>query len=127
MDFDPRSNRIAVARLADQPQGDIPMLVPFAAVDAILRLRPDVVVLDISMPGGGGFFVLERIRQQRPAPLVIMLTNFSQDAYRQKCLQLGAWHFFDKSTEFEKVLEVLRGLLPPPRPNRRATSDLRLW
>jgi hypothetical protein len=36
-----------------------------------------------------------------------MLTNFAHEQYRQKCLQLGADYFFDKSTEFEKVLSVL--------------------
>jgi hypothetical protein len=38
-----------------------------------------------------------------------MLTNFALDQYRQKCRQLGAEYFFDKTTEFEKVLDVLRG------------------
>ena len=79
------------------------------AIEGIQRLRPSAVVLDISMPGGGGISVLERVKQEEQAPMVIMLTNFALDAYRRRCAQLGADYFFDKSNEFEKVIEVLRG------------------
>jgi DNA-binding NarL/FixJ family response regulator len=55
-------------------------------------------------------YVLETVKKDRPVPLVIMLTNFAHEQYRQKCLQLGADYFFDKSTEFDRVTEVLRKL-----------------
>lgn len=89
--------------------------IAFEAIAAIRRLRPAVVVLDISMPGGSGIYVLETIKRENPAPQVIMLTNFTHDEYRQKCLRLGADHFFDKTTEFEKVLDILRAA-PGPEP-----------
>src|SRR2546428_3470418 len=82
--------------------------IAFEAISATRRLKPDVMLLDISMPGGSGIHVLEMVKKERPAPLVIMLTNFAHEQYRQKCLQLGADYFFDKSTEFERVTEVLR-------------------
>lgn len=82
--------------------------IAFEAIYSIRRLRPAVVVLDISMPGGSGMYVLETVKKDRPVPVVIMLTNFAHEQYRQKCLQLGADYFFDKSTEFERVTEVLR-------------------
>ena len=84
--------------------------IAFEAINSIRRLKPDVVVLDISMPGGSGMYVLETIKRERPCPLVIMLTNFAHDQYRKKCLQLGADYFFDKTTEFDRVIEVLRQL-----------------
>ena len=74
----------------------------------ITALQPDVVILDINMPGGSGIEVLHEIKQQSPSPKVIMLTNYSQPQYRRKCLDAGADHFFDKSTEFEKIRDVLR-------------------
>ena len=77
------------------------------AIRAIQMLRPKVVVLDISMPGGSGLLVLEEIKKSSSPPVVIMLTNFANDPYKQKCLGLGAEYFFDKSTEFDKVKEVL--------------------
>ena len=92
--------------------------IAFEAIQTIAKCKPDIVVLDISMPGGSGLYVLEKIKKDLPAPVVIMLTNFAHEQYRQKCLQLGADHFFDKTTEFQKVLEVIRDLpsnlqLPP--------------
>ena len=77
------------------------------AIDSIRRLKPTAVVLDISMPGGGGMSVLETIKKDDEAPMVIMLTNLSNEPYRRRCLQLGADYFFDKSSEFEKVIQVL--------------------
>ena len=93
--------------------------IAFEAISATRRLKPDVMLLDISMPGGSGIHVLEMVKKERPAPLVIMLTNFAHEQYRQKCLQLGADYFFDKSTEFEKVLSVLN---PVPAATERPPS-----
>lgn len=76
-------------------------------LEAIQRLRPDVVILDIRMPGGNGIFVLEKIKARKAAPLVIMLTAFPYPQYRKKCLEAGAEYFFDKTTEFDRVAEVL--------------------
>jgi DNA-binding NarL/FixJ family response regulator len=78
------------------------------AIDSIRKLKPTAVVLDISMPGGG-MSVLETIKKEDGAPMVIMLTNFSHEPYRRRCFQLGADYFFDKSNEFDKVIQVLRG------------------
>jgi DNA-binding NarL/FixJ family response regulator len=83
----------------------------FEAIQSIRRLRPAVVILDISMPGGSGIQVLETIRKEKPVPLIIMLTNFTHEPYRQRCFKLGADYFFDKSNEFEKVRDVLESLV----------------
>jgi DNA-binding NarL/FixJ family response regulator len=72
---------------------------PQEAIEAIRRLKPDAVVLDIQMPGGNGIDVLEQIKKDSPAPMVIMLTNFPYPQYRKKCMEIGADFFFDKSTE----------------------------
>ena len=77
----------------------------------IRRLRPDIVVLDISMPDGNGIQVLEAIKKpRRVGPDIIMLTNFSHEAYRERCLELGAAYFFDKSAEFEEAVEMIQEL-----------------
>lgn len=81
------------------------------ASEAVRSLRPDVMILDVSMPGGSGMDVLESMKRDRVTPIVIVLTNYGYSQYRTKCLQLGARFFFDKSSEFEKVGEVLRRLI----------------
>ena len=85
------------------------------AIKGILELHPDVVILDIRMPGGNGIDVLQAIKRGDPAPTVIMLTNYPYPQYRKKCMDLGADYFFDKSNEFEKVVEVLEQLIQDSR------------
>jgi DNA-binding NarL/FixJ family response regulator len=82
------------------------------ALSAIKQLNPDVVILDIRIPGGNGMDVLQDIKQEKGAPMVIILTNYPYPQYRKKCLGLGADYFFDKSTEFEKVTELFKRLRP---------------
>ena len=77
---------------------------------AIKSLNPDVVILDIRMPGGSGMDVLQEVKKDKQAPVVIILTNYPYPQYRKKCLGLGADYFFDKSTEFEKMTELFRQL-----------------
>lgn len=77
------------------------------AISAIGEVQPDVVILDIRMPDGSGIDVLQTIKQDNPAPAVIVLTNYPYPAYRQKCLQAGADFFLDKSTEFDQIPELI--------------------
>jgi DNA-binding NarL/FixJ family response regulator len=78
------------------------------AIEMAARTKPDAVILDIRLPGGDGFEVLRAIKKEQQAPLVLMLTNYASESYRQKSLREGADYFFDKSTEFENMLEVLK-------------------
>ena len=78
------------------------------------ELRPDVAILDIRMPDGSGADVVREIKQLSPTPKVIILTNYPHPENRKKCIDRGADYFFDKSTEFKKVLSVLRGMLGEP-------------
>jgi DNA-binding NarL/FixJ family response regulator len=88
------------------------------ASEAVRRLRPDVLILDMQMPGGSGLDVLKVINKDEIGCAVIVLTNFAYPQYRRKCLQSGAQFFLDKSTEFEKVSEVLLSL-----DSRTSTGD----
>ncbi len=78
------------------------------AINSIRILKPDVTILDIRMPGGNGFEVLENIKKDKWHPLMIVLTSYPYPQYKKKCLDSGADFFFDKSSEFQKVIEVLK-------------------
>ena len=80
---------------------------------AVRELKPDLVILDIRMPGGRGIDLLEGIKRDRVTSTVIVLTNYVYPQYRKKCLQSGARFFLDKSAEFDKLSEVLRSLVGP--------------
>jgi len=92
-------------------------------LEGIRTLKPEVVVLDIAMPGGSGIDVLQSLKRDRARPVVIVLTNYGYPQYRKKCFELGARFFFDKSTEFEKVGEVLGSLMPKASASPRHQSQ----
>jgi DNA-binding NarL/FixJ family response regulator len=72
---------------------------------------PDIVLLDINLPGCSGLDLLRHIKSHHPDTAVIMLTNQVDSYYRKKCKELGAAYYLDKSKEFEKVPFVVASLL----------------
>ena len=80
------------------------------AIDSARSLNPDVVILDIRMPGKSGMEVLQQLKKEKPGRVVIVLTNYPYPQYRKKCLDLGAEFFFDKSADFENLFAVLKKL-----------------
>ncbi len=83
---------------------------PLAATESIVRTKPDVVILDIFLTGGSGIHVLKNIRGKQITSKVIMLTNYAQEEYKKKCFEEGADFFFDKSIEFDRVIDVIQKL-----------------
>ena len=102
-----------IAMLSDLPEIEIigQAQDTLEATNSIRKLKPDVVILDIQMPGGSGIDVLQNIKKDNPAPMVIMLTSCSHPQYRKRCMDAGADYFFDKLTEFDKITEPLRQLI----------------
>jgi two-component system cell cycle sensor histidine kinase/response regulator CckA len=71
---------------------------------------PDVVVLDIHLPGGSGIEVLDALRPARDRVTVIVLTNDPTPQGRDTCHRSGADFFFDKSAEFQRSVDIIAGL-----------------
>jgi len=80
------------------------------ALQSISDSKPDVVILDIRLPGLNGIDVLKNIRAKKLPSRVIMLTNYPYPQYRKKCEELGADYFFDKVTEIEEIPNVIKEL-----------------
>lgn len=78
-------------------------------IQIVNEQNPDVILLDINLPGRSGLSILKEIKSTTKT-MVVMLTNYSDQYYRTLCTQLGADHFLDKSTEFEKIPELLRSI-----------------
>lgn len=70
----------------------------------------DVIVLDIALPDGSGIDLLHAVRQSDRPAVVVMLTNYPSAPYRKRCLGAGADFFLDKSTEFERLTEIVSRL-----------------
>jgi len=78
-----------------------------SAVKMITETKPDYVILDVSLKYGHGIKVLEEIYSMECRPYIIVLTNLNYQYYRDRCISLGAMHFFDKAIEFDKVYQIL--------------------
>ncbi len=77
------------------------------ALAAIAKAAPDVVLLDLCLDRSSGFDVLRALHEREPGIDVYMLSNFASEAYRRHAERLGARGFFDKSSEFERVRDVI--------------------
>jgi two-component system, OmpR family, response regulator len=80
------------------------------AVDAITDARPDVVITDIRLKQGNG---IEVVRQVRGAPgtsqaKIFVLSNYAYPEYKRQCELVGADDFFDKSSEYDRLLDTLQ-------------------
>ena len=79
-----------------------------AAVRGALELKPDVVVMDISMPGMNGLDATKRLKQEQPDAAIITLTRHSDDAYLQELLRAGVLGYVLKQSAPAELLQAIR-------------------
>ena len=79
-----------------------------AAVESVIRHQPDVVLMDLRMPGVDGLTAIERINALRQPPAVVVLTTFDTDDHVLRALRAGAAGFLLKSTPPEDLIELVR-------------------
>jgi DNA-binding NarL/FixJ family response regulator len=78
------------------------------AVELVTRERPDVVLLDIRMPGMDGLTAAEQLARAGLPTKVVMLTTFGEDQYLARALRAGATGFLLKDTAPEALIESVR-------------------
>ncbi|MCO1654869.1 response regulator transcription factor [Pseudonocardia humida] len=98
-----------------------------AAVAATAALHPDVVLMDVRMPGLDGLAATRRILEGHPAVRVVVLTTFDDDANVHAALRLGASGFLLKVAPPERLVDAIRvaadgGALLDPLVTRRVIS-----
>jgi DNA-binding NarL/FixJ family response regulator len=80
---------------------------PRSAIEAIGKLKPDVVLLDISMPGLSGIDAIAMIRKVHPKARVVMLTHHEGESFVSQALSAGADGYLSKDSEqAELVLAI---------------------
>lgn len=84
------------------------------AAHAILALLPQVVVLDLKLAQGSGFDVLRAVCPRAPQIDFYLLSNFATSAYRRTAEELGARGCFDKTREFQQLMDLLAGRARAP-------------
>jgi len=80
-------------------------------LDLIEEEQPDIIIVDLLMPGMDGIEFLTAIREKEIAIPVIVLTSDIQDATREKCIQLGASSFLNKPTRADELIHAIQQLL----------------
>jgi two-component system response regulator NreC len=78
------------------------------AVRNAVALKPDVVVMDISMPGTNGLAATRTLKKQQPGIAVITLTRHSDDAYLQELLRAGVSGYVLKQSAPNELLQAIR-------------------
>ncbi|GAA3017343.1 response regulator transcription factor [Streptosporangium longisporum] len=78
------------------------------AVDAVHRLGPDVVLMDIRMPRTDGLAATEAVRRLPRAPAVVILTTFDSDEHVFTALEAGACGFLLKDTSPHDLIRAVR-------------------
>lgn len=79
-----------------------------SALDLINEEEPEVMIIDLRMPGIDGFEVLRRVKKTRPEVEVVVLTAHGTEVERQRCMDLGAFAFFQKPVDINLLSEPLR-------------------
>ena len=78
-------------------------------VNAAVKNPPDLVLLDIGLPGGDGFTVAEKIQSLVRTPIpMIFITASKQPGFRQRANELGAAGYFEKPYEAEDLLAAIQ-------------------
>jgi DNA-binding NarL/FixJ family response regulator len=81
----------------------------YASLTAALRNAvPDVLLLDISLPGSSGIDVLKAMRERHPKLAVLMLSMFPEDQYGMRALKAGASGYLTKDAAPERLIEAVR-------------------
>lgn len=78
------------------------------AVGKVKAVMLDLVVLDIHLPDGNAIHVVESMKADKPGIQIAMLSNDASTFNRKKCFEAGVDWFFDKSTEFDQVIAVVK-------------------
>jgi two-component system response regulator AtoC len=96
-------------------------------LEALARIQldqPDVVLLDMVMPGPDGLETLKRIRESRPTTKVVMLSCVRDTRKVAMAMRLGAQDYLSKPVQREEMEDVLRFCLDNPGPDAPGASDV---
>src|SRR5689334_1222273 len=101
------------------------------AVTLAAQLRPDVVLMDIGMPGLSSFEATRLIRKERPETKVVFLSMYDDEDYLAECVDIGASGYVLKDSPAEQLVTAIRevtrgGSYLSPRLLTRLVDDFRM-
>jgi DNA-binding response OmpR family regulator len=78
------------------------------ALEAVASEQPEVIVLDLKMPGIDGLEVLRRVKKSHPSTEVIILTGHGSDAEEARAAELGAFAYLRKPVDIEELTRTMK-------------------
>lgn len=79
-----------------------------AIVDGVATTRPDLLLLDLAMPGGGGLAALRAVRERWPALKALMVTMYDDHGHLRLALEAGASGYVAKSVPADELITAIR-------------------
>jgi DNA-binding NtrC family response regulator len=79
-----------------------------SALNMMEEDEPDVMILDLKMPGIDGIEVLKKVKETRPNIEVIILTGHGSEEDRKTCMELGAFAYLQKPVDIDQLSETLK-------------------
>jgi DNA-binding NarL/FixJ family response regulator len=81
------------------------------ALESVSRLKPDLVVVDLSLQGGSGLDLIKQIKTLHPQLPMLVLSMHDEALYAERCLRAGAMGYVMKQEEAETVMQAVRCVL----------------
>ena len=98
-----------------------------AFISAVDEFRPDIAVLDVSMPGGDGFMTARRVLERQPALPIVFLSMYGDASYINQAAQVGAKAYLSKRVPGQQLISslhaVLQGSTLLDKPSVSTSSD----
>jgi DNA-binding response OmpR family regulator len=113
VDDDPDLRQALRLRLRANHYDTVNAVDGYSAIAQAYKERPDLILLDLGLPAGDGFVVLERLQRddKLSAIPVVVLTARDPQNNEQRALQAGATAFFQKPADNMELLDVIRASL----------------
>jgi two-component system response regulator CpxR len=94
-----------------------------SALDMVKEEEPEVMILDLKMPGIDGIEVLKRVKKTNPEIEVIILTGHGSEADREVCMKLGAFAYLQKPVDIEVLSDTLKKANEKIRQRKELKAD----
>ncbi len=124
VDDDPDLGRALKIRLRANHYDTVQASDGYSAISVAQREQPNLIILDLGLPAGDGYMVLERLQNSDTLSSipVIVLTARPPHSDKQKTLEAGATAFFQKPADNGELLDVIRATLPSAWPGTALPS-----
>lgn len=94
-----------------------------SALNLIQKDDPEVIIVDLKMPGIDGFDVLRKVKESRPDIEVIILTGHGNAADGRRCLEMGAFAYLQKPLDINELSQTIKAANEKIRQRTRATDS----